>query len=99
MRSVSLILRKDVRTLLRTPALLVALLAYPIMIAALLGLVAGYANAKPRVALVDEDGLPAHIVVGQHTFDVAATIKEVEGWTAGQTYRRGDPALPEEARR
>jgi ABC-2 type transport system permease protein len=77
MRSVSLILRKDVRTLLRTPALLVVLLAYPVMIAALLGLVAGYANAKPRVAFVDEDGLPAHIVVGRHTFDVAATITEV----------------------
>ena len=58
---------KDVRTLLRTPALLVVLLAYPVLIAALLGLVAGYANAKPRVALVDEDGLPAHIVVGHHT--------------------------------
>jgi len=74
---VLLVLRKDVRTLLRTPALLVVLLAYPVMIAALLGLVAGYANAKPRVALVDEDGLPAHIVVGRHDFNVAATIKEV----------------------
>ncbi len=29
----------------------------------------------------------------------ARTIKDVEGWTKGQTYRRGDPALPEEARR
>ena len=29
----------------------------------------------------------------------AGTIKEVEGWTVGQTYRRGDPGLPEEARR
>jgi ABC-2 type transport system permease protein len=74
---VSLILRKDVRTLLRTPALLVVLLAYPVLIALLLGLVAGYANAKPRVALVDEDGLPAHIVVGHHDFNVEATIKEV----------------------
>jgi len=72
-----LVLRKDVRTLLRTPALLVVLVAYPVLIAALLGLVAGYANAKPRVALVDEDGLPAHIVVGHHTFNVAATITEV----------------------
>ena len=77
MTPVLLILRKDVRTLLRTPALLGVLLAYPVMIAALLGLVAGYANAKPRVALVDEDGLPAHIVVGHHDFDVEATIKEV----------------------
>ena len=77
MTPVLLILRKDVRTLLRTPALLGVLLAYPVMIAALLGLVAGYANAKPRVALVDEDGLPAHIVVGHHDFNVEATIKEV----------------------
>ena len=77
MRSTWLVLRKDARTLLRTPALLAVLLAYPVLIAALLGLVAGYANAKPRVALVDEDGLPAHIVVGHHNFDVEATIKEV----------------------
>jgi Domain of unknown function (DUF4157) len=28
----------------------------------------------------------------------ASTIKEVEGWKEGQTYRRGDPALPEAAR-
>ena len=77
MTPVLLVLRKDVRTLLRTPALLAVLLAYPVMIAALLGLVAGYANAKPRVALVDLDGLPAHIVVGHHTFNVEATIKEV----------------------
>ena len=77
MRAVLLVLRKDVRTLLRTPALLVVLVAYPVLIAALLGLVAGYANAKPRVALVDKDGLPAHIVVGMHRFNVAATIEEV----------------------
>ena len=30
---------------------------------------------------------------------VRATIKDVEGWKVGQTYRRGDPALPEAARR
>ena len=70
-------LAKDVRGLLRTPVLLAVLLAYPLLIAALLGLVAGYANSKPRVAFVDEDGLPAHIVVGRHDFDVAATIDEV----------------------
>jgi len=29
----------------------------------------------------------------------ASTIRDVEGWTKGQTYRRGDPALPEAARR
>ena len=32
-----------------------------VLIAAMGGLVAAYANAKPRVALVDEDGLPAGV--------------------------------------
>jgi ABC-2 type transport system permease protein len=53
------------------------LVTYPVLIAALLGLVAGYASSKPRVAFVDEDGLPSHIVVGTHRFDVNATIDEV----------------------
>jgi len=77
MKPIALVLRKDIRTLLRTPVLLAVLFAYPLMIAALLGLVAGYANSKPRVAFVDEDGLPSHLVVGRHRFDVAATIAEV----------------------
>ncbi len=77
MRSVVLLLVKDLRTLMRTPALLAVLLAYPLLIAALLGLVAGYASSKPRVAFVDEDGLPSQIVVGTHRFDVDATIDEV----------------------
>ncbi|MGZ4292256.1 MAG: ABC transporter permease, partial [Gaiellaceae bacterium] len=77
MRSALLVLQKDVRTLLRTPMLLVVLLAYPVLIAALLGLVAGYANSKPRVAFVDRDGLPAHLVVGTHDFNVRSTIDEV----------------------
>ena len=77
MRAVALILRKDVRTLVRTPALLVVLLAYPVAIAALLGLVAGYASSKPRVAFVDRDDLPAKIVVGTTSFDVRGTIDTV----------------------
>jgi len=76
-RAAAVILRKDVRSLLRTPALLVVLLAYPLVIAALVGLVAGYASSKPRVALVDLDGLPPKIVVGMHTFNVRKTIDEV----------------------
>jgi ABC-2 type transport system permease protein len=76
-RAVVLLLRKDVRTLVRTPALLVVLFAYPLVIAALLGLVAGYASSKPRVAFVDRDGLPRSIVVGAHHFDVQRTIDEV----------------------
>src|SRR5205823_4708825 len=39
--------------------------------------VAGYASSKPRVALVDEDGLPAYVDVGHRRFDVNATIARV----------------------
>lgn len=77
MRNAALLLRKDLRILWRSPVLLVVLLAYPVVIALLVGLVAGYANSKPRVALVDEDGLPATVVVGGHRFHVDRTIRTV----------------------
>ena len=77
MRAVALLLGKDLRTLRRTPVLLGVLLAYPLVIAALVGLVAGYSNSKPRVAFVDEDGLPARLVVGTHSFNVRTTIDAV----------------------
>jgi ABC-type transport system involved in cytochrome c biogenesis permease component len=76
-RRAALILVKDLRVLARTPALLTILLAYPLVIAALVGLVAGYGSAKPRVALVDEDGLPKTLVLAGHTFDVDRTIARV----------------------
>jgi len=74
-RSAWLIFAKDVRVLARSPALLVVLLAYPLVIAALVGMVASYASSKPRVAFVDEDGLPAAIEVAGHRFDLAGTIE------------------------
>jgi len=77
MSRVGLLLRKDALILRRSPLLLGLLLAYPLLIALLVGLVAGYANAKPRVALVDEDGLPRFVTVGGHRFDVNRTIKRV----------------------
>ena len=58
MRAPLLILRKDLLVLRRSPVLLGVLLAYPLVIALLIGLTAAYANAKPRVALVDLDGIP-----------------------------------------
>jgi ABC-2 type transport system permease protein len=70
-------LRKDLRVLRRSPLLLVVLLAYPVLVAGLVGLVAGYASSKPRVALVDEDTLPATLVLGGHRFHVDRTIKRV----------------------
>jgi ABC-2 family transporter protein len=70
-------LRKDVLVLRRSPLLLGILLAYPLAIAVLVGLVAGYGSAKARVALVDEDNLPARVVLAEQTFHVDRTIDEV----------------------
>ena len=79
MRRALLLLGKDLRVLCRSPALAILLVIYPIAIAGLVGLVASYANSKPRVALVDEDVLPPTIRVGDHTFDVARTIDRAAG--------------------
>ena len=72
-----LLLRKDLRILRRSPALAAVLVAYPLVVAALVGLVAGYASSKPRIALVDEDHLPSRVVVGHRSFDVNRTIARV----------------------
>jgi len=77
MRSVALLVRKDLLMLRRAPVLLGTLVAYPLVIALLVGLVAGYASSKPRVALVDEAGLPQTITLAGETFDVDATIRRV----------------------
>jgi ABC-2 type transport system permease protein len=77
MTQVALLLRKDALILRRSPLLLGLLVAYPLLIALLVGLVAGYANSKPRVALVDEDHLPRIVSVGGHEFNVDKTIKRV----------------------
>ncbi len=77
MSRVALLLRKDLLVLRRSPLLLGVLLAYPLVIALLVGLVAGYANTKPRVALVDEDNLPDTITVAGKVFHVDRTIAEV----------------------
>jgi ABC-type transport system involved in multi-copper enzyme maturation permease subunit len=75
--AVRLLLRKDLTVLRRSPLLLGALLAYPIVIALLVGLVAGYANAKPRVAFVDEEGIPANVEVGGKTFHFQTVVDDV----------------------
>lgn len=77
MRPTLRVLGKDLRVLRRSPLLLAVLLAYPLLIAGLVGLVAQYANAKPRVALVDLDGLPDQVEVGGQTFQVNRTIDRV----------------------
>lgn len=77
MNGVVVLVRKDLTVLRRSKLLLVALLSYPIVIALLVGLVAGYANAKPRVAWVDEEGLPAVVAVGGHRFHIQTVIDQV----------------------
>ena len=77
MRRVALVLRKDLRVLARSPLLLGVLIAYPLLVAGLVGLVAGYGSSKPRVALVDEDHLPQVVTVGGHRFRIQDAIDEV----------------------
>ena len=76
MNRIALLLRKDMLVLRRSPLLLGILLAYPLAIALLIGLVASYGSSKPRVAFVDEDNLPATVVLGGKRFDVGHTIDE-----------------------
>jgi ABC-type Na+ efflux pump permease subunit len=77
MTRIWLLLRKDALVLRRSPLLLGILLAYPLAIAVLVGLVASYANSKPRVGFVDEDNLPPTVVIGGHRFHVDKTIQQV----------------------
>jgi len=72
-----LILRKDLLILRRSPALLAVLIAYPLVIALLIGLTAAYANAKPRVAFVDLDGIPHQLTVAGQTFNIDNLIDDV----------------------
>jgi ABC-2 type transport system permease protein len=72
-----LLLRKDLLVLRRSPFLLAVLVAYPLVIAALISVVATYVSGKARVALVDQDHLPKTIVIGAHRFHVDRTLNEV----------------------
>jgi ABC-2 type transport system permease protein len=70
LRSVRLLLTKDLRVFGRSPGVVAALILYPLIVAVIVGLVVRYAGDRPRIALVDEDGLPAALEVGGQTFDV-----------------------------
>ena len=79
MRRAWLVLGKDVRVLVRSRLLLTALVAYPLLVALLIGLVAAFAASRPRVALVDNDGLPDRLALGGQVFDLDALIDRVAG--------------------
>ena len=76
MSRIRLLLVKDLRVLVRSPALLAALIVYPIVFAVLVGLVVRYANDRPRVAFVDLDDLPRVLAVGGEEFNVENVIDE-----------------------
>ena len=78
MNAVRILLGKDLRILGRSPALLVALVLYPLLIALLVGLVARYASDQPRVGFVDLDDIPEELVVGGQRFDVSELIEQVQ---------------------
>jgi ABC-2 type transport system permease protein len=78
-KNVRLLLVKDMRVLVRSPALLAALVVYPLVFAALVGVVVRYASDRPRVAFVDLDHLPATLTVGGQRFNVPRVIGQVKG--------------------
>lgn len=72
-----LLLRKDLLVLRRSPVLLAMLVTYPLVIAALISVMATFVNSKARVALVDEDRLPSKVVIAGHRFHVDRTIRAI----------------------
>ena len=73
----SAILRKDLLVLRRSPALVAVLVSYPLLVALLVGVVAGFANTRPRVAFVDLDGVPERVELAGESFDVRGLIEDV----------------------
>ena len=58
----------------RSPLLVAAAVGYPLVVAVLVALVAAYAGTRPRVALVDEEGLPEVVHVGDRDFPIEQAI-------------------------
>jgi hypothetical protein len=77
LRAAALLTHKDLISLRRAPLVVVLLACYPLLIAGLVGLVAGYANARPRVAVVDLDHIPATSKIAGHTYHIKGAIDEV----------------------
>ncbi|MBW3592566.1 MAG: ABC transporter permease [Actinobacteria bacterium] len=78
MRGVAPLLGKDLRILARSPLLVSALVLYPLLLAAAVGLVARFADERPRVALVDRDELPATVTVGGREYALGSVLVDAE---------------------
>ena len=77
LRAAALLTRKDLVSLRRAPLVVILLACYPLLIAGLVGLVAGYANARPRVAVVDLDHIRHTTKIAGHTYNIKGAIDEV----------------------
>jgi hypothetical protein len=77
LRDAALLTRKDLVSLRRAPLVVILLACYPLLIAGLVGTVAGYANSRPRIAVVDLDHIPAKTEVAGHTYHIKNLIDEV----------------------
>jgi hypothetical protein len=77
MTAVRLLLGKDLRVLRRSPALLAALVLYPLLFALLVALVVRFASDRPRVAFVDLDDLPETLTIAGQRFNVQDVINQV----------------------
>jgi len=73
--AVSLLLVKDGRLLARSRLLTAGLLLYPLLIALVVGVAVRYAGERPRVAFVEEAGLPSVVHVGNRNFDIRARLE------------------------
>jgi ABC-2 family transporter protein len=71
------LLGKDLRVLVRSRALLVLLLVYPLLLAGIVTALTRDAGSRPRVAYVDQDGLAGQIEVGDATIDYADLLDGV----------------------
>ncbi len=70
MRAALLLLRKDLRLLVRTPALLLVLVAYPILVAVLVALALQSDERRPDVALVNLDTSGRSVQVGERRLSI-----------------------------
>lgn len=70
MRAGLLLLRKDVRLLARTPALLLVLVAYPILVALLVAIALQTDERRPDIALVNLDTSGRSVQVGERRLSI-----------------------------
>lgn len=70
MRGALLLLRKDLRLLVRTPALLLVLVAYPILVALLVAFALQSDERRPDVALVNLDTSGRSVQVGERRLSI-----------------------------